>query len=159
MNIDDAFGNNLKAEDVQGREFHVVISGFEMQEMNDGKIKPVLQFEKARKGLVLNATRKEAMKTLYGGETDNWLGKAIVICHGMTSFQGKPTGTIEIKGPPTIVPTPQEVAEPNPAGVPPTDLPTPVNPPTKAPDFVHTTSPQSAAAAGLPELGDDEVPF
>ena len=110
MNIDDAFGTNLRAEDVLGREFNVVISNFEMQEMNDGKMKPVIQFEKATKGLVLNATRKETMKILYGKQTEDWIGKPIVICHGTTSFQGKEVGTIVIQGPPQTVP--QAVAAP-----------------------------------------------
>lgn len=124
MNINEAFGSNLKAEDVLGREIPVTISAFSIEDMGDGVMKPVIQFTNAKKGLVLNVTRKEQMVALYGIETDQWIGKPLILSHGMTSYQGKPTGTILIKGPPAPVAAPV-VTAPVAAPAPPAVAPAP----------------------------------
>ena len=57
-----------------------------------------------RKKMVLNKTNAATIAKLYGEETDEWLGKRIILCSKDTEFQGemvlalrvslqKPTGT------------------------------------------------------------------
>lgn len=52
--------------------------------------KPVLYFrELPKKGLVLNKTNSGIIESLYGGETDLWLGKKIGLYAAEVEFSGK----------------------------------------------------------------------
>ena len=146
MNVDELYGTNLVAEDLVGREFQVTIVNFEVQEMKDGKKKGVIQFEGWPKGMVLNVTRKEDMKALYGNQTDAWIGKSIIIYCGTTSFQGKQTPSMAIKGVPTA---PETVPVPSA----PETIPAPVS--TSPVPAVQPSVPPNTSIPGL----DDEIPF
>ena len=45
----------------------------------DGKTKAVVTFDGTKKQLVLNRTNAEAVKLMFGRETNDWLGKRVTI--------------------------------------------------------------------------------
>jgi hypothetical protein len=88
----------LKADDLKGREPTVVIASAEIEKLgNDSKL--VLYFQGKEKGLVCNRTNADSIAYLYGTNTDGWIGKEIVLCTQMVSFQGKVGPAIRIRPP------------------------------------------------------------
>lgn len=72
----------VKAADLEGRNVTLTITKLVVEEMGHGsekEQKPVLYFEKATKGLVLNRTNAMIIASLYGDETNDWRGKRITI--------------------------------------------------------------------------------
>jgi hypothetical protein len=106
MKISDAFPSKyLKAEDLEGKHVTVTIEKVNKEEVGPKKeLKPVISFVNTLKKLVLNKTNAATIAKLYGEETDEWLGKRIILYSKDTEFQGemvlalrvslqKPTGT------------------------------------------------------------------
>lgn len=69
----------LKSADIKGREPTVCISKLEVEAVAEGEHKPVLYFQNASKGMVLNRTNADTIAQSYGPDTDSWLGKEITI--------------------------------------------------------------------------------
>jgi hypothetical protein len=72
----------VKASDLNGRTVTLTIKELRVEEMGHGsekERKPVLYFERATKGLVLNRTNAMIIAGLYGDESDDWVGKRISI--------------------------------------------------------------------------------
>lgn len=69
--------------DLNGKTVTLTIKSVTMEEMitHDNKKvnKPVVWFEKATKGFVLNLTNAKIIAHLYGDDTDLWTGKRIAI--------------------------------------------------------------------------------
>lgn len=97
MNIGKAFKSNyLKAADIEDDNTIVTIDSIQMQDIN-GETKPVLYFNEFDAGLVLNKTNANAITEALGTpETDNWIGRQIVLCVQTVDFQGKPTEAIRV---------------------------------------------------------------
>ena len=106
MKISDVFPSKyLKAEDLEGANVTVTIEEVNREEVGPKKeSKLVISFVNARKKMVLNKTNAATIAKLYGEETDEWLGKRIILYSKDTEFQGemvlalrvslqKPTGT------------------------------------------------------------------
>lgn len=99
MKVSQVFsGEYLKAADLQGREPTVVIEKVELKEFDDGN-KFLITFQDKKKGLVANKTNAGRIALLYGDDTDEWLGKEIVLYTDIVDFQGKPTEAIRVRGP------------------------------------------------------------
>lgn len=84
MKISKVFPSKyVAAADLNGKTVPLTIARVTMEEMitHDNKkvSKPVVWFEKATKGLVLNLTNAKIIATLYGDETDAWAGERISI--------------------------------------------------------------------------------
>jgi hypothetical protein len=83
MRMSDIFPSKyVKAGDLQGRASTLTIKELRVEEMGHGtekERKPVLYFERASKGLVLNRTNATIIASLYGDESDYWAGKRISI--------------------------------------------------------------------------------
>lgn len=84
MKISDVFPSKyVKAADLEGRTVTLTIKRVAVEEManhaGEKERKAVVYFEKATKGLVLNATNARAIAGLYGDETDHWMGKRVSI--------------------------------------------------------------------------------
>lgn len=84
MKVSDVFPSKyIKAGDLEGRTLTLRISKVTMEEMvtHDSKKvrKPVVWFEKASKGFVLNLTNALTIANLHGDEMDDWKGKRIAI--------------------------------------------------------------------------------
>lgn len=100
MNINQAYPSNfLKADDLGGKSVTVVIQKVEMEEIGQGRdkeTKPVLYFRGKEKGVVLNKTNANTITKLYGGETDDWIGKAITLVPREVEFQGEMVLSIRV---------------------------------------------------------------
>jgi hypothetical protein len=83
MKISDIFPSKyVKAADLNGKHITLTIKGLAVEEMGHGsekERKPVLYFERATKGLVLNRTNAMMIAGLYGDESGDWRGCRITI--------------------------------------------------------------------------------
>ena len=155
MNIDSAFPSPfIKASDLQGRDIPLTMREVKFEKVGDDDQKPVLYFQGTEKGMVLNKTNANTIKIIYGVETSAWIGQQIVLYLMKVEFKGDLVDAIRCKAVVGVLQPPSNgglqpttPTEPAPA-VSATDAPTPPAPP-----------PQSATAAGLPDLGEDEIPF
>ena len=99
MRISAAFPSEyLKAADLQGHNALVVIERVEMRDVGDDT-KPVVFFQGKTKGVVLNKTNAGNIAILYGDDTDEWIGKEVVLYTDIVDFQGKPTEAIRVRSP------------------------------------------------------------
>ena len=73
----------VKAADLDGKTVTLTILKVTLEEMtthdNKKSNKPVVWFEKATKGFVINLTNALIIANLYGDETELWTGKRISI--------------------------------------------------------------------------------
>ena len=111
----------LQAGDIEGQSFALTVSRLIQEDVNDGEKKWIIYFNEAQKGLVLNRTNANALEFLYGGDSDAWIGKSIILFTEMTSYMGKPCLGIRMRGPdvsaqPAVqAPLAQPTTEPSPA--------------------------------------------
>ena len=158
MNIDQSFPSKyLKAADLQGRNIAVKISGVQMEDVgSDDKPerKPVVYFQGAKKGLVLNKTNALTISEVIGSETDNWVGVKVQLFATRVPFQGRMVDAIRLTVPrdaPATAAKPAGAATPTPPIVHPAGLP--------------ATDPFTSGGGGEspPPFGDDglndDVPF
>lgn len=103
MKLNDMFPSNLlKAQDVTdaGGEMPLTIEKVEIKEFdadNGGKErKPIIHFKEGKQ-MVCNKTNGNSIAELYGDETDNWIGREIVLVVRDVDFQGKSTPAIRVK--------------------------------------------------------------
>ena len=100
MNINEAFPSKyLKAADLQGHTVNVTISNVVKEDIGKGEEKLILYFQGKQKGMVLNKTNANNIATLYGPETEEWIGQPIVIFEAMVDFQGKTVPALRIRAP------------------------------------------------------------
>ena len=91
MKISEVFPSRyLKAEDLEGANVTVTIEEAKIEEVGPKKeSKLVISFVNTLKKLVLNKTNAATIAKLYGEETDEWLGKRIILYPKDTEFQGE----------------------------------------------------------------------
>ena len=80
--------------------------------------KAVLYFVGADKGMVVNVTNWDTLEEMFGDESDDWMGKEIVLYKERTRYEGKATWGVRIKGiaPPTPPPVENTPDAPPPDG-------------------------------------------
>jgi hypothetical protein len=90
-------GDYLKAADLEGNDWELVIAGWDKREMDQTdfetgekykKWKVILSFGGEDRKLVLNKTNADAIKIAYGDELAAWIGKPIILFEG--DWKGKP---------------------------------------------------------------------
>lgn len=87
----------VKGEDIAGKRLTLTIRGLTMEEMGkDKEVNPVLWFEGAQKGLVLNKTNATTIGSLYGDEIDDWRGKRIILYTEQTRIGGENKTVIKV---------------------------------------------------------------
>jgi hypothetical protein len=97
MNINEAFPSKyLKAADLQDREVAVVIGRVEMETIGTDR-RMLLYFNGKDKALVCNKTNATSIAKGYGQDTDNWVGKPIVLFPAHVDFKGESVEAIRIK--------------------------------------------------------------
>jgi hypothetical protein len=108
MNINEAFPSKyLKASDLQDREVAVVIGRIEMETIGTDR-RMLLYFNGKDKALVCNKTNATSIAKGYGQDTDNWIGKPIVLFTAHVDFKGESVEAIRVKlKPKTAAPAPQ----------------------------------------------------
>ena len=79
MNINDAYASKyLKAADLLGKEYRVIIGGVAMEQVvEEEPDKPILHFQGGKKGMVLNKTNAMEMQSALGDETADWVGAPV----------------------------------------------------------------------------------
>ena len=70
----------------------------EFEVLGDNK-KLILYFEGKDRGLVLNKTNANNIANAYGDDTDDWIGKQIVLFEAMVDFQGRTVPAIRVRMP------------------------------------------------------------
>jgi hypothetical protein len=90
-------GNYLKAADLEGNDWELVISGYDKREMDQTDFetgekykqwKVILSFAGEDRKLVLNKTNADAIKAAHGDALPGWIGKTIILFEG--DWKGKP---------------------------------------------------------------------
>lgn len=71
-------GRFVKSVDLKGKEVTLTIASIKAEEI-DEKQKAIISFESTKKSMVLNRTNAEALKLMFGRDTDGWLGKRVTI--------------------------------------------------------------------------------
>ena len=97
-NINTLFPSKwLKSDDVK-QGVNVQIAGMKLEEVEEGKPgKPVLYFNGAQKGLVLNKTNGQMIAHITGSlDTDDWVGKTVYLHSEPVSFQGRIVDSIRV---------------------------------------------------------------
>jgi hypothetical protein len=101
MNINNAFPSKyLKSGDIEGDADllltidHVAVESVGQDDPED---KPIVYFREVDKGLVLNKTNASTIASLYGPETDGWVGKRIALYATEVAYQGKMTLSLRVR--------------------------------------------------------------
>jgi len=101
MKISQLFPSKyVKASDLNGKTVTLTIAKLVVEELGHGaekERKPVLYFQKATKGLVLNRTNAMTIAGLYGDESDEWAGKRISIYPTRIRAFGSMQDTIRVR--------------------------------------------------------------
>ena len=97
VNADEYYGEYLKADDIAGREVEATISSVCVETL-DGDEKLIVDFHELSKRLVLNKTNKDRIKEVTGtAETDDWIGKKIVLCSETVQYRGEEVPAVRVK--------------------------------------------------------------
>lgn len=100
MKIGAAFPTKyIKASDLNGQQVSLTIASVGMEDVSgDGEVKPVLHFQGAEQGFVLNKTNANTVVDVVGtDETDLWVGKQITLYPTQTEFSGKMVPCIRVQ--------------------------------------------------------------
>lgn len=89
----------LKAEDIGTEMWTVTIYSADVKAWDNGDKKVVLEFNEVDKSMPLNLTNSRAIADIYGGDTDNWLGKEIMLFTMPVDYQGKMVQAIRVRAP------------------------------------------------------------
>ena len=102
MNIDETFPREsewINHADLQGKEVSLTITDVGVAEYEDGKRQPAVSFLGTDKKLGLNVINRETIKAAYGPETDNWIGKCIILFKSTTPFGNKIVDCVRLRCP------------------------------------------------------------
>lgn len=138
----------LTAADLDEQERTFTVSGIDTEIVGQGdeaESKWVLYFNDAEKGLVLNKTNANSISGALGDNTDDWIGRQVVLYPTEVAFGGKMVAAIRVKEKATRT-LAQQAAKRTPART----MPVPEN---KKP--VRATAPITQEQADA----DDDVPF
>ena len=98
----DRYGGRFLNATHVPKPFVGVVDRVEDLEIEEGKKpKPVLFLKNLERGIVLNATRYDAMAEIAGSRnTDDWIGYEVEVRKGKTNYAGKSTDCVELSAPP-----------------------------------------------------------
>lgn len=100
MHINEAFPSKyVRAADLKNSEVTVVIATVDVENISPTERKLVMTFQGKQKGMVLNKTNANRIAYVYGNDTDDWIGKEIVLYPEMVEFQGRMVEAIRVKPP------------------------------------------------------------
>jgi hypothetical protein len=114
MKVSDVFASQetLRAADLGDKEWTLVIATIESKNFDDGT-KLVIGFQNAKKKLIANKTNSGRIAKLYSDETDNWVGKEIILRAEMVDFKGESVMAVRVQPPKN-----RTAAQPRPASPP-----------------------------------------
>lgn len=101
MKISEAYPSKyLAADDLSGKDVTVTIESVSLEEIGKGSDKDhklVIEFTGKQKSLVCNKTNaKTIAKVLASEDTDDWIGKSIIIGPREVEFQGNMVWSIRV---------------------------------------------------------------
>ncbi len=104
MDFDMLFpGRFMKSGEFKGRDVTLTITGVEMEDLPQDKggekARGIISFTETKKKLVLNRTNGEALKALFGRDTDDWMGKRVTFYPA--PYEGDET-CIRVRGAPHL---------------------------------------------------------
>ena len=90
----------IKSSDLGGRRITLKMSHVKVEEVGDKKKLPVLYFQGATKGLVLNVTNANMIAEITGtNETEEWHGRPVTLFVTKVEYQGKRQDGIRVDYP------------------------------------------------------------
>ena len=111
-------GTLMKAEDLQKPRIlvisKVVAREFKDKAGNTTKEMAVVSFRGENKELALNKTNFRTISDMYGSESDDWIGKKVMLFKTKVDFSGKRVDAIRVQEPPDFhsdEPMPEEPLE------------------------------------------------
>ncbi len=110
FNMNAAFPSRyVKADDLEDRDWTVIIEKIDLVELEKGKVKPVLRFKGWTQGLVLNKVNtKTITKVLGTSDSDALVGKAITLYPSETEMNGEMVPCVRVR---TKPPTDKQIAD------------------------------------------------
>ena len=152
MKISEAFPSKyVTAPDLNGQDRTLIIENVTSESVGKPpQVRPVVYFNGAQKGLVLNQTNGNTIALHHGDEMNNWGGKQITIYPTTTEFGSKVVDCIRVR-------TPGQVAIPN-YGAQERAHQTLVRPPQTISDAAGSVNISDSPATLADELSDD-IPF
>ncbi len=140
VSINDEFPSKyIKSSDLKGTVWRLKISAIDHANFEKGS-KPLLMFEGAKKGLVLNKTNAMTIAEVFGDEMDDWIGGEVELYVTKTTYEGRLQDGLRVRVPKqTQTPTSSVKMAPN------------------ARDRAMASEPNPPAP--LAEELDDEIPF
>ncbi len=87
----------LSAVEVEGKIFKLVISSYGKETYDDGD-KMTINFQGAKKGMVLNHTNRGTLVWLFGDEADQWIGQTVELFTEPVNFKGKISAGLKLRG-------------------------------------------------------------
>ncbi len=109
MNFDELFpGRFLKSGLFKGRDVTLTIAKVRTEELPDDKggkkVKGIVSFVGKTLELVLNRTNGEAIKAMFGRETDAWVGKRVTFWPApyTDNMTGEVSTAIRVRGSPDL---------------------------------------------------------
>ena len=139
----------LSADDLGTREFTMTIRDVKVENMSphgEQDNKPVIYFENAKKGLSLNVTNNQTLMGAFGHESNDWVGKEVILYAVDTQFKGRATRGVRVMIPGTVAGVDVSTQQPAPA----------------TEQFDPPADPWDPSAADDSRPGtniDDEIPF
>ena len=84
MDYDELFpGRFLKSGEFKGRKVKLTIKAIRLEQLpqdrGPDKTRGIVAFDETPKELVLNRTNGECIKAMFGRDTDQWIGKRLVL--------------------------------------------------------------------------------
>ena len=114
-------GRYFKAETLAGKARVLTIGAVERDKLSDGSVKPAVKFEDEPMKLILNRTNANAIATLYGDNTDNWIGKLIELYPTRTQLGSSMVDAVRVRAPGRRPPTDRLPSDRPPLDLPPSD--------------------------------------
>lgn len=90
----------IGAWSLKGRDVTVQIRKVDrvtLRNRQGADVKPVIYFDGSDKGFACNKTNAEAIVSMYGPETDEWIGKRITLYPTQTQVGNKMTDCIRVR--------------------------------------------------------------
>lgn len=86
----------LRAPDLDGKPCTLTIAEVGTSRFDDGREQITLSFEELHQKLGINKTNANAIAGMLGAETDDWVGKRIIVFPTRVEFQGKRVDAIRV---------------------------------------------------------------
>ncbi len=101
MKISKAFASEyLRAVDFEDGPKTLTMKKVMIGKVGDDS-KPILYFEETEMGLAMNKTNANIISKVYGDDTEEWIGKPIILYHAMVEFKGDMVPAIRCRAPKT----------------------------------------------------------